>query len=112
MLKKQPKPPEFGVCVVLEHYAQKVVPTKSSGIETLLFMREVSGQATHLWNISTAVPSTKCGLYPVAHPTLPRKTAFLNASDNKAMWDLSTEYGQNRQQYLEFMSDYLEEAWK
>lgn len=112
MLKKQPKPPEFGVCAMLDAYADKVTPDDSSRLEIHLFMRNTAYKAKRVWNASTAVPSTQCLVYPVAHPTMCEEKAFLEHSDNKTMWDLSTEYGQNRQQYLEFMSDYLEEAWK
>ena len=116
MLKNQPIEAEnAGVCCLLSNYCfRQARPRMSWGhtpSEVWLTIQGVYRSAVYAWVESTAVPSSSSAVYPVAHPELDPHVAYTKGAEGFIkMW--KGEYGDNRKQFLEFVSDYLEEAWK
>lgn len=111
MLKKQKIDPMKGVCAILRVYTdEKLLPAELSEMKRAEW-DVVVGRLIHCWNKSTALPSSGDRVYPVKHPTDSNPSEeYYGAFMDVSLWE--GEYGENRKEYLEFLSDYIEEYWK
>lgn len=91
---------EYGVC-------RMVCAAEESGV-----LNRRDTQMFHIvqWLYARGVSGTKSKTFPVAHPSQKHEAAFWSARCEGTM--RTGEYGKNRVEFVEFVRDYAEEAWK